>query len=106
MDKTLLVKYDAICLSLQISCGVPQGSILGPQLLIVYVNDMCNVSKLLKYVLFADDTNILYSHDHLPELVTVLCTELDKMYTWFSMNKLSLNIAKTNYIVFGKHKQE
>ena len=92
--------------SLQISCGVPQGSILGPQLFILYVNDMCNVSKLLKYVLFADDTNILYSHDHLPDLVTVLCTELDRMYTWFSVNKLSLNIAKTNYIVFGKHKQE
>ena len=67
---------------------------------------MCNVSKLLKYVLFADDTNILYSHDHLPDLVTVLCTKLDKMYTWYSVNKLSLNIAKTNYIVFSKHKQE
>ena len=48
---------------------------------------------------------ILYSHDHLPDLVTVLCTELDKMYTWLSVNKLSLIIAKTNYIVFGKHKQ-
>ena len=73
-----------------------QGSILGPQLFILYVNDMCNVSKLLKFILFADDTNIFYSHDRLPELVNVLNTELDNMYTWFCVNKLSLNVAKTN----------
>ena len=54
---------------LEISCGVPQGSIIGPQLFMLYVNDMCNVSKLLKYILFADDANIFYSHDNLTELV-------------------------------------
>ena len=46
---------------IQISCGVPQGSVLGPKLFILYINDICNVSKLLKFILFADDTNILYS---------------------------------------------
>ena len=66
----------------------------------------CNVSKLLKYILFADDTNIFYSHDHFTELVNILCSELDKMYTWFCVNKLSLNIAKPNYILFGNYRYE
>ena len=53
---------------LPIQCGVPQGSILGPLLFTIYVNDMCNVSKLLKFILFADDTNIFHSHSKLPGL--------------------------------------
>ena len=85
---------------------MPQGSTLGPQLFILYVNDMCNVSKLLKFILIADDTNIFYYHDRLPELVNVLNTELDNMYTWFCVNKLSLNVAKTNYILFVNYRHE
>ena len=74
-----------------------------PLLFTIYVNDMCNVSKLLKFILFADDTNIFHSHSKLPDLVSELNTELDKMYKWFCVNKLSLNIAKTNYILFGRY---
>ena len=93
-NRTQHVSYDGHASdNLEITCGVPQGSILGPQLFILYVNDMCNVSKLLKFILFADDTNIFYSHDRLPELVNVLNTELDNMYTWFCVNKLSLKGA-------------
>ena len=106
-NRTQHVNYDGHASdNLEITCGVPQGSILGPQLFILYVNDMCNVSKLLKFILFADDTNIFYSHDRLPELVSVLNTELDNMYTWFCVNKLSLNVAKTNYILFGNYRHE
>ena len=46
---------------MNVLCGVPQGSILGPTLFILYINDMCNVSTLLKPILFADDTNLFYS---------------------------------------------
>ena len=77
---------------LPIQCGVPEGSILGPLLFTIYVNDMCNVSKLPKFILFADDTNIFHSHSKLPDLVNELNTELGKMYKWFCVNKLSLNI--------------
>ena len=86
---------------LPIQCGVPQGSILGPLLFTIYDNDMCKVSKLLKFILFADDTNIF--HSQLPDLVSELNTELGKMYKWFCVNKLSFNIAKTNYILFGRY---
>jgi len=61
---------------------------------------MCNVSKLLKLILFADDTNIFRSHSDLPELVSEVNTELNKIYKWFGVKKLSLNIAKTNIIYY------
>ena len=90
-----------------IVCGIPQGSILGPKLFIVYINDICNVSTLLKYVLFADDTNLLYEHENYETLCMNVNNELSKLNEWFSINKLSLNVKKTNFMVFGnKHINE
>ena len=56
----------------RIPCGVPQGSILGPTLFNLYLNDICNVSSILEFTLFADDTNITYSHDSTTSFVTLL----------------------------------
>ena len=87
-----------------ITCGVPQGSILGPLLFLLYVNDMVNCSKLLHFILFADDTNLFFSCKNINELIDTVNGELDKLAEWFRANKLSLNISKTNYILFGfKH---
>ena len=87
---------------LSIKCGVPQGSILGPLLFLLYVNDIVNASSLLSFVLFADDTNIFYSHSSIETLVNTLNLELPKVSAWFKCNKLSLNINKTHFMHF-KH---
>ena len=57
---------------LNVSCGVPQGSILGPTLFIMYINHICRVSQVFRYILFADDTNLLCCDRDLNELVQVI----------------------------------
>ena len=85
-----------------ISTGVPQGSVLGPLLFILFVNDIVNSSRLLHFILFADDTNLFYSCRNLELLLTTVNLELCKLATWFRANKLSLNVNKTNFIMFGR----
>ena len=85
---------------LDMTCGIPQGSVLGPILFIIYINDICNVSDVVKCVLFADDTNIFCSEKNDTDLQLTLNRELGKLFVWFSVNKLSLNLSKTNYILF------
>lgn len=86
---------------LNITCGVPQGSILGPKLFNLYINDIFNVSKIVKMILFADDTNIFYSNDDYNELIANLNSELNKLKHWMNANKLSLNMSKTKIMSFG-----
>ena len=89
---------------LNVSCGVPQGYILGPALFILYVNDMCNVSTILKSILFADDTNIFHTGGDLKEVCETMSHELDKLNKWFRANKLALNVSKTNFMIFSNKK--
>lgn len=84
-----------------ITCGVPQGSVLGPLLFILYINDIIQSSHLLNFLLFADDTNILYSNKDINALYEIINHELKNLHDWFKANKLSLNVKKTNYISFG-----
>ena len=86
---------------LKVCCGVPQGFILGPKLFIMFINDIFNASKVFKFILFADDTNMFYCNNDINERIRKKNAELDKPNVWFSVNRLSLNIAKTNYMIFG-----
>ena len=67
----------------------------------MYINDMCNVSKLVKLILFAADMNIFCSANDIKQHENILCNELYKLQLWFSINKLSLNLAKTNYMLLS-----
>ena len=80
--------------------GVPQGSVLGPLLFLVYINDICNSCNRMKFYLSADDTNLLYSDKNLKSLESTVNDELCKLYDWLIANKLSLNIKKSNYVIF------
>lgn len=85
----------------RVTCGVPQGSIIGPKLFILYINDICKVSNVLSCVLFADDTTLYCSGDNLNKLLSDVMRELARVKKWFDQNILSLNITKTKYIIFG-----
>ena len=79
---------------------MPQGSILGPLLFLIYINDICYSSSVLKFILFADDTNLFHSSKSISDLQQVLNHEMSALSEWFKANRLSLNIDKTSYILF------
>jgi len=82
---------------MDITCGIPQGSVLGPKLFLIYINDICKLTKTVKPELFVDDTNIVCSGGNLQELVEIITSAIYKLKGWFDRNKLSLNINKTNF---------
>ena len=84
-----------------VTCGVPQGSILGPLLFILYMNDISYTSSLLNTILFADDTTVFYSHEDMSILCRTVNSEIKEVSNWFKANKLSLNAKKTNLMYLG-----
>ena len=88
------------------TCGVPQGSVLGPLLFLLYVNDMHKSSDKLAFYLFADDTNLLCADKNLRTLEPVVNLEFHKVYEWLTAYKLTLNVKKSNFIIFHPHQKK
>ena len=89
-----------------VTCGVPQASILSPLLVMLCVDDICDISDFFDITLFADDTTIICAHKDNDVLNRQVNIEPKKVCNWFCLNKLSLNIDKTNYMLFSNEQDE
>ena len=88
-----------------VTCGVPQGSILGPLLFLMYINDLPNCLRVAAPRMFADDTSITLSAKTVADLKLAVTSELNNLTCWLRANKLSLNVAKTELIIIGSRQR-
>ena len=99
-ERKQLVCYNGQLSSIQnITCGIPQGSILGPLLFLLYINDIPNSTSKASILSFADDTTLIISHHNLKHLYKLANEELDNLYKWLCVNKLCLNKNKTKFML-------
>ena len=113
-----LVEFDGTWSTLvSISTGVPQGSILGPLLFIIYMNDIHVASDKFNAIIYADDTNLLSSlcslnvnlqgnATNVTELSSNINIELDNIQEWFNINRLSLNVQRTKCMIFHNYQHD
>ena len=88
-----------------IQVGVPQGSILGPLLFLVYINDLPECLEHCEVALYADDTVIYFSSSCVTEIEIFINRDLSKLSSWFSTNRLTLNVSKSKFILIGSPKK-
>ena len=88
----------------RITYGVPQGSILGPLLFVIYINDIPEIFKLAKFILYADDANIIVTGNSMAEIHEKISELSNILLKWVDCNGLALNLKKTTYMVFSRQK--
>ena len=88
----------------KITYGVPQGYILGPLLFIIYTNDIPEISSIAKFILYADDANIIVTADTIEEFYNQIVSLVDNLEYWVHCNGLTFNLKKTKYLIFSRSK--
>merc|ERR1712055_864402 len=83
-----------------VTCGVPQGSVLGPLLFIIYINDIAKCYQQAMFRIFADDTGIFFKCKDLDTLKELTKNVLKFITKWFHDNRLTLNASKTSFVIF------
>ena len=86
-------------------CGVPQGMILGPLLFLLYKNDLPNCLMHSQPRMYADDTSITYASNDVEEIECCVNIHLDRICIWLAVNKLTLNMTKTEFLLFGSRQR-
>ena len=107
LNKLKYYGFTDVSEKIQVTMGIPQGSILGPLFFSIYINDIMKASNKFKYIMYADDTTLYFNLEDFNEQdkESAINNELQKIHDWLQRNKLTLNVAKTKFMTFHKRRE-